>query len=177
MSRTSTEGWDNQQEEYVNLKLPIVNWSKYSKYSVEAPNKNTNSCLIKNVTAYATDSLDESVSFDYRNLDSVSGMGLKKLYKPSTKNGFEFTVSDKFVRRTIDSYAETPAEDSVQVSLMVKAPNGSNIISGTDVLGMILHMLGFVVEIENVSGSYVIKEDQQILSSLLSGGVVPYTLA
>lgn len=171
MARTSIDGWDSESTA-TSCVVPISKPDYTNDYFVREDL--ANSTTIKIVAANSSSNLDEQVKFEFQKLPSISGRNLDRLYKPSTQNGYRFSVTDSFIRRTTDSTLNTINDDAVQLKIEFSAPAGSNILSGAQVASMLLHTLGFLLE--PTSAGTGLATTQPVLDRLISGATKPYQL-
>lgn len=163
--RSSTNAWDSQAKKTISLPIGVP--ALQDNYAIEVDQPGDSKVKLLN------QSQAESVAFRYRTLPSLSSKGLKKVYPNSTRAGYEIRITDSYIRETTNDTPAVVTDDPVQVEITFRTLDGANIVTGSDVLSSICHLLGFIIDY-NSDGT--IAADQKTLSRLIAGATKPAVL-
>lgn len=164
MSRTNLTPWQTEAAANVteNFQKPLI-----TDYTVVTDVPGT--CQIKNIKS--DPNFQELVTYRYNSLDKVSTT-LKKAYPQSSVDGYQFVIKDEYVNRTTNA-DNTINDDPVIAYLTVRTTNGANIITGNELLKIVQHLMGFVIDLD---AEGAIAAQQITLDRIMRGAVKPAKL-
>lgn len=165
MSRTNTTAFDSQTTVNATLAIPVVNLTtNYGKDQSREADKSVYSNSMSGVDRTLQD------YFELRSRKKPAGkFDLKTLYPSTTNTNVELGILERFIIRTTEADG-TVHEDPTKVWLNVETNYGANIVTGEALFGILLRMIGGLVDITVTEG--VTSIDYSRLDQLLRGDTI-----
>lgn len=165
MSRTNQTAFDSQTTVNATLSIPVVNLA--SNYGKDQSKESDRSIYSNSMTG-----VDRTLEdyFELRSRKKSAGkFDLNTLYPSTTNKNVELGILERFIIRTTEADG-TIHEDPTKIWLNVETNYGANIVTGEALFGMILRMIGGLVDITVTEG--VTTVDYSRLDQLLRGDTI-----
>lgn len=163
MARTSSNPFDGQSIIEVTLDIPKVDMTANYAVTSDAAGRTE----ITNVSSGID--MTEKVTFNYQQT-TPNNFDVNPVYPKTTKSGFKVSITDAFVRRTVNDDG-TINDDPMKVWFSIEAPKGANLASGDDLYTLCLsRILAFAMMQTGET------PDDSFLDRLMRGATKPASL-
>lgn len=176
MSRTSTTAWDSQTTQNVTLAVPVVD--VVQDYSILERDVQKGSTILSNIDS-APD-LQEFITYKYSDASEITmNAKLKAINPPTTKDGYVFSIKDEWIQRTTETDGTTH-DDPTSIWLTFKTTRGANYADGSNLLPLVVRLLGIVAPViasSNSKNDPTYTLDSELLDRLLHGVTKPVSVS